>query len=124
MVVTESTSLCDNCPYCIFEMVQIDPIDRLMRAALLSDEEFIGVLNDILKKDLRITIRELSQESGIAQALFIKSCTAAIIASSIVWTGYSRILIRWPSTSVVLSTTMSSTGRAAISPINSSSLCR
>lgn len=53
-------------------MVQIDPIDRLMRAALLSDEEFIGVLNDILKKDLRITIRELSQESGIAQSSLYK----------------------------------------------------
>ena len=60
------------CPYCIYRMVQIDPIDRLMRAALVSDEEFIGVLNDILKKDLRITIRELSQESGIAQSSLYK----------------------------------------------------
>jgi predicted transcriptional regulator len=53
-------------------MVQMDPVDKLMRAALLSDEEFVVVLNDILRKDLRITIRELSLESGIAQSSLYK----------------------------------------------------
>ena len=53
-------------------MVQMDPVDRLMRAALLSDEEFVEVLNGILRKDLRITIRELSVESGIAQSSLYK----------------------------------------------------
>ena len=53
-------------------MVQMDPVDKLMRAALLSDEEFVVTLNDILRKDLRITIRELSLESGIAQSSLYK----------------------------------------------------
>lgn len=53
-------------------MVQMDPVDKLMRAALLSDEEFVLALNDILRKDLRITIRELSLESGIAQSSLYK----------------------------------------------------
>jgi predicted transcriptional regulator len=53
-------------------MAQMDPIDRLMRAALLSDEEFVSVLSDLLRKDLRITIRELSEESGIAQSSLYK----------------------------------------------------
>ena len=61
-----------NYPYCITIMVQMDPVDKLMRAALLSDEEFVVVLNDILRKDLRITIRELSLESGVAQSSLYK----------------------------------------------------
>ena len=59
-------------------MVQIDPIDRLMRAALLSDEEFVGVLNDILEKDLRITIRELSTKVVLPRVHFIKFFTAGV----------------------------------------------
>ena len=35
-------------------MVQTDPIDRLMRAALASDEEFVTALDDLLRRDLRI----------------------------------------------------------------------
>ncbi|WP_321504698.1 helix-turn-helix domain-containing protein [uncultured Methanoregula sp.] len=53
-------------------MVQIDPIDRLMRAALTSDEEFVGALADLLHHDLRISIRELSEKSGIAQSSLYK----------------------------------------------------
>ncbi|MFA4878245.1 MAG: helix-turn-helix domain-containing protein [Methanoregula sp.] len=53
-------------------MVQIDPIDRLMRAALTSDEEFVGALEDLLRHDLRISIRELSEKSGIAQSSLYK----------------------------------------------------
>jgi len=53
-------------------MVQLDPVERLMRAALVSDDEFVDVLNDILRRDLRITIRELSAESGIAQSSLYK----------------------------------------------------
>jgi predicted transcriptional regulator len=53
-------------------MVQIDPIDRLMRAALTSDEEFVTTLNDLLRHDLRISIRELSEKSGIAQSSLYK----------------------------------------------------
>ena len=53
-------------------MVQADPIDRLMRAALASDEEFVQTLNDLLRRDLRISIRELSESSGIAQSSLYK----------------------------------------------------
>ncbi|MDD1719468.1 MAG: helix-turn-helix domain-containing protein [Methanoregulaceae archaeon] len=53
-------------------MAQLDPIDRLMRAALISDEEFIGVLDGLLHQDLRISVRELSEQSGIAQSSLYK----------------------------------------------------
>ncbi|MDP3564990.1 MAG: helix-turn-helix domain-containing protein [Methanoregula sp.] len=53
-------------------MVQVDPIDRLMRAALVSDEEFVTTLNDLLKHDLRISVRELSDKSSIAQSSLYK----------------------------------------------------
>lgn len=53
-------------------MVQADPIDRLMRAALASDEEFVQALDDLLRRDLRISIRELSEASGIAQSSLYK----------------------------------------------------
>ncbi len=53
-------------------MVQMDPIDRLTRAALASDEEFVTTLNDLLHHDLRISIRELSEKSGIAQSLALQ----------------------------------------------------
>jgi predicted transcriptional regulator len=53
-------------------MIQVDPIDRLTRAALASDEEFVGTLNDLLRHDLRITVRELSEKSGIAQSSLYK----------------------------------------------------
>ena len=53
-------------------MVQTDPIDRLMRAALTSDEEFVLTLDDLLRRDLRISIRELSEASGIAQSSLYK----------------------------------------------------
>ena len=53
-------------------MAQVDPIDRLMRAALVSDEEFVASLNDLLKHDLRISVRELSEKSGIAQSSLYK----------------------------------------------------
>jgi predicted transcriptional regulator len=53
-------------------MAQIDPIDRLMRAALSSDQEFVAALDNLLRRDLRISIRELSEESGIAQSSLYK----------------------------------------------------
>lgn len=53
-------------------MIQSDPIDRLMRAALVSDEEFVSTLNDLLRHDLRISVRELSEKSGIAQSSLYK----------------------------------------------------
>jgi predicted transcriptional regulator len=53
-------------------MVQIDPIDRLMRAALTSDEEFVLALEDLLRRDLRMSVRELSEASGIAQSSLYK----------------------------------------------------
>lgn len=53
-------------------MAQTDPIDRLVRAALISDEEFIAVLEGLLRQDLRISIRELSEQSGIAQSSLYK----------------------------------------------------
>lgn len=53
-------------------MVQTDPVDRLMRAALTSDEEFVLALDNLLRRDLRISIRELSEASGIAQSSLYK----------------------------------------------------
>ncbi|MFA6225937.1 MAG: helix-turn-helix domain-containing protein [Methanoregula sp.] len=53
-------------------MAQVDPIDHLMRAALISDDEFMTTLNDLLKHDLRISVRELSEKSGIAQSSLYK----------------------------------------------------
>lgn len=53
-------------------MTQTDPIDRLTRAALASDEEFVTTLDDLLRRDLRISIRELSEKSGIAQSSLYK----------------------------------------------------
>lgn len=53
-------------------MAHVDPIDRLMRAALTSDEEFIATLNDLLKNDLRISVRDLAEQSGIAQSSLYK----------------------------------------------------
>ncbi len=53
-------------------MVQADPVDRLMRAALISDDEFVGTLNAIVKNDLRISVRELSRKSGISVSSLYK----------------------------------------------------
>ncbi|OPY37902.1 MAG: helix-turn-helix protein [Methanoregula sp. PtaU1.Bin051] len=53
-------------------MVQSDPVERLMRAALISDEEFVSTLNTILKHDLRISVRELSEKSGISVSSLYK----------------------------------------------------
>jgi predicted transcriptional regulator len=53
-------------------MVQLDPIDRLMRAALKSDTTFVDTFNDVMRHDLRISVRELSETSGIAQSTLYK----------------------------------------------------
>jgi len=53
-------------------MVRLDPIDRLLRASMLSDEDFVAALNGILKTDLRMTVRELSERSGIAASSLYK----------------------------------------------------
>jgi len=53
-------------------MGQTDPIDRIIRAALISDEDFVSTLNEILRRDLRISVRELSEKSGIAQSSLYK----------------------------------------------------
>lgn len=53
-------------------MVLSDPIDRLMRAALASDQEFVRALHHIMKHELRISVRELSEKSGIAQSSLYK----------------------------------------------------
>ncbi|MDD1672189.1 MAG: helix-turn-helix domain-containing protein [Methanomicrobiales archaeon] len=53
-------------------MVQLNPVDRLLRAAVNSDEAFISVLTDILKHDLHISVKELGERSGIAQSSLYK----------------------------------------------------
>ncbi|MEI8331680.1 MAG: helix-turn-helix domain-containing protein, partial [Methanomicrobiales archaeon] len=50
----------------------MDLIDRLMRAAMISDDELVTMLNDLLNHDLRISIRALSEKSGIAQKSLYK----------------------------------------------------
>lgn len=53
-------------------MVQIEPSERLIRAALTSDTEFVSTLNRIIKQDLRISVRELSKRCGVAQSTLYK----------------------------------------------------
>ncbi|MFA5253740.1 MAG: helix-turn-helix domain-containing protein, partial [Methanoregula sp.] len=53
-------------------MAHVDPIDRLMRAALASDGEFVATLNDLMKNDLRISVRDLAEQSGISQSSLYK----------------------------------------------------
>jgi predicted transcriptional regulator len=53
-------------------MAQADPIDRILRSALISDEEFVTTLNELLHHDLRVSVRELSEKSGIAQSSLYK----------------------------------------------------
>ena len=53
-------------------MVLSDPVDRLMRAALISDQEFVRALNQIMKNEIRISVRESLEKSGIAQSSLYK----------------------------------------------------
>ena len=53
-------------------MAQTDPVGKLLRAALNSDEEFVTTLNTLLKNDLRISVRELSESSGISVSSLYK----------------------------------------------------
>jgi predicted transcriptional regulator len=52
--------------------MQLDPVNRLLRAALISDQEFVETLRGIMKTELRITVRTLSAASGIAQSSLYK----------------------------------------------------
>ncbi len=52
--------------------MQLDPVDRLLRAALISDQEFVAVLRGIMRSELRINVRTLSESSGIAQSSLYK----------------------------------------------------
>lgn len=52
-------------------MVALNPVDRLMKAALVSDTDFVSTLGAIMK-EMRISIRTLSEESGIAQSSLYK----------------------------------------------------
>jgi predicted transcriptional regulator len=56
----------------IYLMVHLDPVDRLVRSAVISDERFIITLEDILNHELRISVKELAQQSGIAQSSLYK----------------------------------------------------
>lgn len=53
-------------------MTRMNPVDRLIRGALQSDEEFVSVLEQVIRHDLRITVRQLSEASGIAQSSLYK----------------------------------------------------
>lgn len=52
--------------------MQMDPVERVIRAALISDEEFVQTLDEVMRHDLRMSVRELSQQSGIAQSSLYK----------------------------------------------------
>jgi predicted transcriptional regulator len=52
--------------------MQLDPVDRLLRAALISDQEFVSTLRSIMKTELRVNVRTLSEASGIAQSSLYK----------------------------------------------------
>jgi len=49
-----------------------DPIEKIVKAALVSDKEFSLVLRDVMKKDLRISVKELSRSSGISPSSVYK----------------------------------------------------
>lgn len=53
-------------------MPQMNSIDRLVKGALLSDEEFVAALDHIIRHDLRVTVRELAEASDIAQSSLYK----------------------------------------------------
>ncbi|MGC9434633.1 MAG: helix-turn-helix domain-containing protein [Methanomicrobiales archaeon] len=53
-------------------MARIEPMDRLLRAALNSNEEFVTTLQEILREDLRISVRELCERSGVAPSTMYK----------------------------------------------------
>ena len=53
-------------------MAHLDPIDRLLRSAITSDEAFVSTLQDILKHEIRISVKELSIQSNIAQSSLYK----------------------------------------------------
>ncbi|MDH7510718.1 MAG: helix-turn-helix domain-containing protein [Methanolinea sp.] len=49
-----------------------DPVEKVIRAALVSDEEFSLVLRDVMKREMRISVRELAEASGIAPSSLYK----------------------------------------------------
>jgi len=49
-----------------------DPVEKIIKAALVSDEEFSLVLRDVIKRDLRISVMDLSQASGISPSSIYK----------------------------------------------------
>lgn len=53
-------------------MVQLDPVDRILKAALQSDEQFIETLDTLLKQELRLSVKEIAERSGIAQSSLYK----------------------------------------------------
>lgn len=53
-------------------MVRSDPIERLLKAAVHSDSAFVEALEELLRKELRMSISELSRRSGIAQSSLYK----------------------------------------------------
>lgn len=49
-----------------------DPVDKIVRAALLSDEEFSLALREVMRTDLRVSVGELAEASGIAPSTLYK----------------------------------------------------
>ncbi len=58
--------------YFIVLMPQMDPVDRLLRSAIISDEAFVTTLEEILKQEIRISVKEFSVQSGIGQSSLYK----------------------------------------------------
>ncbi|HII77209.1 MAG TPA: helix-turn-helix domain-containing protein [Methanolinea sp.] len=52
--------------------MQRDPVDRLVNAALISDDEFVHALREVMQRDLRISVRELAEKSGVAPSSLYK----------------------------------------------------
>lgn len=52
--------------------MQRDPVDRLVNAALISDDEFVHALREVMQRDLRISVRELADKSGVAPSSLYK----------------------------------------------------
>ncbi len=52
--------------------MQRDPGDRLVNAALISDDEFVHALREVMQRDLRISVRELAEKSGVAPSSLYK----------------------------------------------------
>lgn len=70
-IMTEVKCYNSSCPS-VHSMRKLEPVDRLLRAAVISDQAFVEALEEIIRKELRVSVRELAERSHIAQSSLYK----------------------------------------------------